>query len=101
VNELGFDVGGEQMALLYFLELALCYISSLVVYNIFADLFFFFFFFMQKAGYCDFFEWADKEMSAYGKRIARHLKEMERRHADNDRVDELIEKMYMFCISCN
>jgi hypothetical protein len=56
---------------------------------------------MQKAGYCDFFEWADKEMSAYGKRIARHLKEMERRHADNDRVDELIEKMYMFCISCN
>jgi Fe2+ transport system protein B len=71
------------------LKLALCYISSLVVYDIFADLFFF----IQKAGDCDFFEWADKEMSAYEKRLAQHLKEMkERRQADNDKVEELIKK---------
>jgi predicted RND superfamily exporter protein len=48
---------------------------------------------MQKAGDCDFFEWADKEMSAYEKRLAQHLKEMEeRRQANNDKVEELIEK---------
>ncbi|XP_062165459.1 uncharacterized protein LOC133871982 isoform X2 [Alnus glutinosa] len=47
----------------------------------------------KKAGDCDFFEWADKEMSAYEKRLAQHLKEMEeRRQADNDKVEELIEK---------
>jgi uncharacterized membrane protein (DUF106 family) len=57
----------------YILKLALCYILSLVD--------------------CDFFEWADKEMSAYEKRLAQHLKEMEeKRQADNDKVEELIEK---------
>jgi len=50
-------------------------------------------FFMQKVGDCDFFEWADKKMSAYEKGLAQHLKEMEeRRQADNDKVEELIEK---------
>jgi uncharacterized membrane protein (DUF106 family) len=49
-------------------------------------------FFMQKAGDCDFFEW-DKKMSAYEKGLAQYLKEMEeRRQADNDKVEELIEK---------
>jgi CHASE3 domain sensor protein len=52
-----------------------------------------FFFFMQKARDCDFFEWADKEMSAYEKRLVQHLKEMEeRRQVDNDKVEEVIEK---------
>jgi hypothetical protein len=70
----------------------LCYISSLIVYDIFA-IFFSFSFFMQKAGDCDFFEWADEEMSAYEKRLTQHLKEMEeRRQVDNDKVKELIEK---------
>jgi hypothetical protein len=32
------------------------------------------FFFMQKADDYDFFEWADKEMSVYEKRLAQHLK---------------------------
>jgi hypothetical protein len=51
------------------------------------------FFFMQKVSDCDFFEWADKEMSGYEKRLEQHLKEMEeRRQADNDKVEELIEK---------
>jgi hypothetical protein len=51
---------------------------------------------LQKAGDCDFFDWADKEMSAYEKRLTKHLKEKEeRRHADNDKVEELIE------IKCN
>jgi CHASE3 domain sensor protein len=50
-------------------------------------------FFMQKVGDCDFFEWADKKMSAYEKGLAQHLKEMEeRRQADNDKVEELIGK---------
>jgi hypothetical protein len=35
---------------------------------------------MQKAGDCDFFEWTDKEMSAYEKRLAQHLKEMKERN---------------------
>jgi hypothetical protein len=40
-----------------------------------------------------FFERADKEMSAYDKRLTEHLKQMEeRRHADNDKVEELIER---------
>lgn len=40
-----------------------------------------------------FFEWADKEMSAYEKRLTEHLQQMEeRRLADNDRVEELIER---------
>jgi len=66
------------MVLLYFLKLALYYILSLVFYDIFAD-FFFFFFIMQKVSYWDFFEWADKKISTYEKRLARHLKEIERR----------------------
>jgi DNA-binding SARP family transcriptional activator len=55
---------------------------------------------MQKAGDCDFFEWVDKEISAYEKRLAQHLKEMEeRRQADNDKVEELIEKKMQGTIS--
>lgn len=51
------------------------------------------FFFMQKVGDYDFFEWADKEMSAYEKRLMEHLKDMEeRRHVDNDRFKKLIER---------
>jgi ABC-type bacteriocin/lantibiotic exporter with double-glycine peptidase domain len=73
------------------LKLALCYILSLVVYDILS---FVFFFFMQKASNCDFLEWADKDMSAYEKRLTQHLKEMVERLADNDRVEELIEKKY-------
>jgi hypothetical protein len=39
-----------------------------------------------------FIEWADKEMSAYEKRLTEHLQQMEeRRLADNDRVEKLIE----------
>jgi len=33
-------------------------------------------------------------MSAYEKRLTQHLKEMVERLADNDRVEELIEKKY-------
>jgi ferritin-like metal-binding protein YciE len=48
---------------------------------------------MQKAGDCDFFELADKEIFAYEKRLTEHLQQMkERRLADNDRVKELIER---------
>jgi len=67
----------------------LCYILSLVVYDIFADPFFL----MNKVIDFDIFEWVDNEMSGYEKRLAQHLKEMEeRRQADNDKVEELIEK---------
>jgi len=41
-----------------------------------------------------FFKCIDKDMSAYEKRLAQHLKEMVERLADNDRVEELIEKKY-------
>jgi hypothetical protein len=48
---------------------------------------------MQKAGDCDFFVWADKEMSPYEKGLAKYLKEMEdKRVADNDRFDAFIEE---------
>jgi hypothetical protein len=47
---------------------------------------------MYKSGDCDFFEWSDKEMFAYEKRLMEHLKEMEdKRHVDNNRVEKLIE----------
>jgi hypothetical protein len=70
------------------LKLALCYISSLVAYGILA-----YFCFMQKVNDCDFFEWADKEMYAYEKRLIEHLKNMEeRRHVNNDRLEKLIER---------
>lgn len=57
-------------------------------------------FFMQKVGDCDFFEWADKKMSAYEKGLAQYLKEMEeRRQADNDKVEELLGKKMQGTIS--
>jgi hypothetical protein len=52
-----------------------------------------FFFLMQKAGNCDFFKWANKEMSVYEKRLTEHLQQMkERRLANNDKVEESIER---------
>jgi len=43
---------------------------------------------MQKARDCDFFEWPDKEMSAYEMRLMERLKDIdERRHVDNDRLE--------------
>jgi response regulator of citrate/malate metabolism len=64
---------------------------SLVVYDIFADPFFS----CRKPVIVIFFEWANKEMSAYEKRLVQHLKEMEEsRQANNDKVDELIEKKW-------
>jgi len=51
---------------------------------------------MQKVNDCDFFEWADKEMSAYEKRLIKHLKNMEeKRHVNNDRLEKLIERKCM------
>jgi hypothetical protein len=48
---------------------------------------------MQKARDCDFFEWPDKEMSAYEMRLMERLKDIdERRHVDNDRLEKLIER---------
>jgi hypothetical protein len=48
---------------------------------------------MQKAGDCDFFVWADKEMSPYEKGLAKYLKEMEEKMiANNDRVHAFIEE---------
>jgi len=55
---------------------------------------FFFFFSCRKPVIVIFLEWADKDMSAYEKRLAQHLKEMVERLPDNDRVEELIEKKY-------
>jgi hypothetical protein len=47
---------------------------------------------MQKAGDCDFFVWADKEMSPYEKGLAKYLKEMEdKRVVDNDKFNAFIE----------
>jgi len=47
---------------------------------------------MQKAGDCDFFVWANKEMSRYEKGLAKYLKEMEdKRVVDNDKLDAFIE----------
>jgi hypothetical protein len=40
---------------------------------------------MQKVDDCDFFVWADKEMSPYEKGLTKYLREMEeKRIADND-----------------
>jgi len=48
---------------------------------------------MQRVGDCDFFKWADKEMSAYEKGLMGYLKQMEeRRHDDNDKVEKMIER---------
>lgn len=52
-------------------------------------------FFMQNQGDCDFFGWADNEMSAYEKKVMEYLKNMEdRRKADIDRLEKLIETKY-------
>lgn len=48
---------------------------------------------MQKAGDCDFFVWANKEMSHYEKGLAKYLKEMkDKRVADNNRFDAFTEE---------
>jgi tRNA isopentenyl-2-thiomethyl-A-37 hydroxylase MiaE len=48
---------------------------------------------MQKVDDCDFFVWADKEMSPYEKGLTKYLREMEeKRIADNDWVDAFIEE---------
>ncbi len=41
---------------------------------------------MQKVSDCNFFGWADNEMSTYERKMVEHLKDMEeRRHSDIDR----------------
>jgi hypothetical protein len=48
---------------------------------------------MQRAGDCDFFKWADKEMFAYEKGLMEYLQQMEeRRHDDNNKVEKMIER---------
>jgi hypothetical protein len=46
---------------------------------------------MQKAGDCNFFVWADREMSLYEKGLVKYLREMEeKKTADNDRISAYI-----------
>jgi hypothetical protein len=47
---------------------------------------------MQRNGDCDFFAWANNEMTTYETKIMEHLKVLDdRRNADNDRLEILIE----------
>jgi hypothetical protein len=60
------------------------YFLTLVVLDIFTIS-------MQKAGDCDFFVWADREMSPYEKGLAKYLREIkEKKTADNDRMSAYI-----------
>jgi flagellar capping protein FliD len=53
------------------------------------------FFVMQRTGDCDFFAWANKEMTTYETKIMERLKVLDdRRKADSDRLKKLIEKKY-------
>jgi hypothetical protein len=53
----------------------------------------FFDFLMQKAGDCDYFDWADNKMTAYDDGLMKYLRGMEeRRLAEENKVDELIDK---------
>jgi hypothetical protein len=60
--------------------------------------FFSLFFFMQKNGDCDYFAWADKEMTVYETKVMERLKVLDdRKMADNDqyiKLEKLIEKKY-------
>jgi len=48
---------------------------------------------MQKAGDCDYFDWADNKMTAYEEGLMKYLRGMEeRRLVEKDKVDELIEQ---------
>jgi hypothetical protein len=52
-----------------------------------------FFILMQKAGNCDYFDWADNKMTTYEERLMKYLRGMEeRRLAEKGRVDELIKQ---------
>jgi lipopolysaccharide export LptBFGC system permease protein LptF len=47
---------------------------------------------MQRKGDCDFFAWANNEMTTYETKIMERLKVLDdRRNADNDRLEKLIE----------
>jgi hypothetical protein len=62
------------------------YFLTLVVLDIFTIS-------MQKAGDCDFFVWADREMSSYEKGLVKYLREMEeKKTADNDRISAYIRE---------
>jgi len=64
----------------------MCYFLLLVVLDIFTIS-------MPKAGDCDFFVWADREMSPYEKGLAKYLREMEeKKTADNDRISAYIRE---------
>jgi len=66
---------------------------SFVLYAFVSSLTYLPFFFMQRAGDCDFFKWADKEMFAYEKGLMEYLQQMEeRRHDDNNKVEKMIER---------
>jgi hypothetical protein len=48
---------------------------------------------MQKAGDCDYFDWADNKMIAYEEGLMKYLRGMEeRRLAEKNKVDELIDQ---------
>jgi hypothetical protein len=52
----------------------------------------YFFFVMQRTGDCDFFAWANNEMTTYETKIMERLKVLDdRRKADSDRLEKLIE----------
>jgi len=64
----------------------MCYFLTLVVLYIFTIS-------MQKAGDCDFFVWADREMSLYEKGLAKYLRGMEeKKTADYDRISSYMEE---------
>jgi hypothetical protein len=45
---------------------------------------------MQEAGDCDFFKWADNQMTSYEKRLEEHMRDMEEgRRADIDKVEKM------------
>jgi hypothetical protein len=57
--------------------------------------FFSLFFFMQKNGDCDYFAWADKEMTVYETKVMERLKVLDdRKLADNNRLEKLLETKY-------
>jgi hypothetical protein len=50
---------------------------------------------MQRTCDCDFFAWANNEMTTYETKIMERLKVLDdRRKADSDRLEKLIEKKY-------
>jgi hypothetical protein len=62
----------------------LCFIFSLVVYDIYSYVF------THEARDCDFFKWADNQMTSYEKKLEEHIRDMEKgRPADNDKVEKM------------